>query len=99
MASPDVQMDIPVVEDMANKFKSTSDVLKGVSKALQIAIMILKMTAFVGLVGGLAVERFLSWLKPQVDEMAEKLEELHYDLYGAIISFRDGDNSGSQRFA
>lgn len=72
MASPDVQMDIPVVEDMANKFKSTSDVLKGVSKALQIAIMILKMTAFVGLVGGLAVERFLSWLKPQVDEMADR---------------------------
>jgi len=59
MASPDVQMDIPVVEDMANKFKSTSETLKAVSKALQIAIMILKMTAFVGLIGGLAVERFL----------------------------------------
>lgn len=68
MASPDVQMDIPVVEDMAKKFKTTSETLKAVSKALQIAIMILKMTAFVGLVGGLAVERFLSWLKPQVDE-------------------------------
>lgn len=97
--SPDVKMDIAAVDKMAKTFKSCSNVLKDVSKALQVAIMILKVTAFVGLVGALAVERYLSQIKPRVDEAADKLDELYNDLYGAILSFRDGDNSGSQRFA
>ncbi len=98
MTEQGVYMDVDAVQGMAERFQQISDVMKAVSKALEIAIMTLRVTAFVGLVGGAAVERYLSRIKPQVDKLAEKTGELHMDLIGAIVSYRDGDTSGSKRF-
>jgi hypothetical protein len=67
MSEQGVYMDIDAVQGMASRFDQISDVLKNVSKALEIAIITLRVTAFVGLVGGAAVERYLSRIKPQVD--------------------------------
>ncbi|MDZ4159083.1 MAG: hypothetical protein U1B80_04755 [Anaerolineaceae bacterium] len=94
----EVFMDIPAVQKMADSFNTFSDVLKGVSKALEAALMILRATAFVGLIGGAVVERWISLIKPNVDKMAAKMAELNSDVVGAIRSYRDGDNSGSSRF-
>lgn len=99
MAIEGVYMDTEAVGQMASKFKELGDVLKGVSKALQMAMMILKTTAFVGLVGGLAVERYLAQIQPRIEKLGEKMVELSGDLEGAIRAYRDGDLSGSQRFA
>ncbi len=98
MTEKGVYMEVDAVIGMANKFSQLSDVLKTVSRALEVAMSTLKMTAFVGLVGGAAVERYISLLKPQVDKMANKCSELNLDLMGAVVSYRDGDTSGSKRF-
>jgi hypothetical protein len=95
----EVYMDIPVVQRMADSFGTCSDVLKGVSKTMEAAMNVLKATAFVGLVGGTALERYIAVIKPNVDKLAEKMSELQQDVNGAIRAYRDGDHSGSQRFA
>ncbi|PKO13953.1 MAG: hypothetical protein CVU39_16360 [Chloroflexi bacterium HGW-Chloroflexi-10] len=94
----EVYMDIPQVQKMAESFGNFGEILKGIAKALEAAIMVLRMTAFVGLVGGMAVERYLSMVKPRVEKMADKMLELRSDLQGAINHYQTGDESGSRRF-
>lgn len=99
MASPDVSMNIPDVENMAKVFGTVADVAKAISKALKIIIMTLKGMAFISFGATVALEQYLSRIQPRIEKLAEKFEELEGDLNGAIRSFRDGDNTGSQRFA
>ncbi|MGD0613384.1 MAG: hypothetical protein ABSB41_17945 [Anaerolineales bacterium] len=94
----EVLMDIPQVQKMAQSFGTFGDVLQGVSKALEVAINILKVTAFIGLVGGAAVEAYLGMIKPRVDQLANKMHELQGDIQGAISNYETGDQSGSARF-
>ena len=93
-----VEMHIPQVRRMSEQFGTFGEVLKNVSKVLEMAITVLRVTAFVGLVGGAAVERYLSIIKPNIDRMAQKMIELQGDLQGAISNFETGDESGSRRF-
>lgn len=99
MAEEGVFMDTEAVQGMANQFGNFGDILSGVDSALQAAMNILKVTALVGLVGGFAVEQFLAQIEPIVKQMAEKCKELKLDLIGAVVSYRDGDDTGSQKFA
>ena len=94
----EVYMDIPVVEKMADSFGNFAEILQAVSKAMEAAMMILRATAFVGLVGGAVVERWIGMMKPNVDKMAAKMDELSRDVDSAVRSYRDGDNTGSSRF-
>lgn len=95
---PDVSMDYNVVQNMSNIFNTSSQVLKAVAKALEIASAILKATAMFGMVGNLALAKYLDRIKPKVEQLAADCAELSQDLKGAIMSLRDGDKSGSQRF-
>jgi hypothetical protein len=94
-----VFMDIDSVQRMADGFRSMGDVMKSVGQGLEIAIDILRATAMFGMVGNFALAHYLDGIKPHVDRLGEKFNELNYDLIGAIVSYRDGDTSGSQRFA
>ncbi len=94
----EVSMDYDAVQRMSDGFKNSSETLQAVSKALEIAIGILKATAFFGMVGNLALAHYLEGIKPNVDRLANTCDEMSMDLIGAIVSLRDGDNSGSQRF-
>ena len=98
MADNEVQMDIPATQTVADGFRVASGILKEVDQALSAAMLLLRTTAFFGLVGGIAVEAYIERIQPVVKRLAEKFEELHYDVVGAIIDFRDGDQSGSERF-
>lgn len=94
----EVYMDVPQVQKMAESFGNFGEILQAVSKILEATITVLRITAFVGLVGGIAVERYLSQIKPRVDQMAQKMLELKNDLQGAINHYQTGDESGSARF-
>lgn len=98
MATEGVFMDTDAVQNIADGFNTASDVLKGVATALEVAIDILKATAFIGMVGNLAIANYLERIKPNVEKLGQKCDELHLDLMGAIVSYRDGDDSGSKRF-
>jgi hypothetical protein len=94
----EVYMDIPAVEQMADAFGTFGDVLKTVAQGLEKAIMVLKASAFVGLIGGMALERYLSLIKPRVENMSKKMHELRSDIKGAIMHYQTGDDTGSRRF-
>ena len=94
----EVSMDYDAVQQMADGFHDAAETLQAVSKALEVAIAILKATAFLGLVGNAALAQYLEGIKPNVDRLAQTCDELNMDLIGAITSLRDGDTSGSQRF-
>jgi hypothetical protein len=94
----EVSMDYDVVQNMADRFGRANEALEGVSKALEVAIAILKTTSFLGLIGNAALAAYLEGIKPNVDQMALTCQEMSQDLVGAIASLRDGDLSGSQRF-
>lgn len=94
----EVSMDFDAVQAMSDGFNVAAETLEAVSIALEVAISILKATAFLGLVGNAALAQYLEGIKPNVDRLAGTCDELHLDLIGAISSIRDGDMSGSQRF-
>jgi len=98
MAAQEVYMDVPAVQNMSKRFGNIGDTLKLVSNALEVCMTILKTTAFVGLVGGIAVERFIEWLKPIIDKLSEDSFELSRDLNAAAEAFQRGDAVGATKF-
>ena len=95
----EVFMDIPRVEALARAFRTFHNVLNVVARVMKATIMALKATAFLGLIGNLALANYLERIEPKVKRMSEKMDELSNDVTGAIKAYRDGDLSGSQRFA
>ncbi len=91
-------MDTERVQEIADGFETAAEVLEGVSNALEIAMMTLRTTAFMGFVGGMAVERYISTIQPHVEEMAVFCEEIHTDLEKAIQHYMNGDEEGASRF-
>lgn len=94
----EVFMDVPAVQNMGKRFDDVGDTLANVGHGLEVCMTILKTTAFVGLVGGVALERFLEWLKPIIDELEKNSHELAKDLRDAAQAYQNGDELGSTRF-
>ncbi len=95
----EVSMDYAVVESMAEGFRGAAESLQGVNRALETAAALLRASAFVGMVGNIALAEYLDNIQPNVARLSATCDELNTDLLGAVASLRDGDLSGSQRFA
>jgi hypothetical protein len=93
-----VYMDTDAVRGMAKSFGTIGDVLQGVNKAMEMLSNTLKATAFVGLVGGLAVAHYIDAIRPQIEDIPEKCEELDKDLAASANAYERGDELGSTRF-
>lgn len=93
-----VEMDTDRVEEIAKDFSTMADVLWAVSKALEALMRILQTTAFIGLVGGYAVERYIAYIKPKIENLAQYCEEISSDLSFAVQAFINGDEEGASRF-
>lgn len=91
-------MDVPAVRDMAKTFQTISEVLRAVDKALEAIVTFLKVTAFIGLVGGTVVIQFIEMIRPYIQNMADKCEELSTDLDASVDAFERGDQLGATRF-
>lgn len=94
----DVFMDVPTIQQYSQNFEQIAGVLQTVSSTMEALMTTLKVTAFIGLVGGAAVERFLAQLKPVIDTLAEKCQELSGDLKASATAYQNGDAAGSTRF-
>lgn len=97
-SSQGVYMDTDAVRGMAKSFGTIGDVLQAVNKAMQTLSNVLKATAFVGLVGGYAVAQYIDSIRPQIEDIAEKCEELNKDLDASVNAYEQGDELGSTRF-
>jgi len=95
----EVYMDIPQVEKMSKSFDTFGDILDVVAKTLEAISMLLKATAWLSLGSTAAVATFIDRILPNVKRAAAKMKELAGDIMSAIKAYRDGDFSGSRRFA
>lgn len=93
-----VYMDTDAVRGMAKSFGTISDVLRAVAKTLESLVMVLKTTAFIGMVGGYAVAQYIETMKPPIEDLSEKCEELSKDLDASVDAYERGDELGSTRF-
>ena len=97
-SSQGVYMDTDAVRAIAKRFQQIGETLETVSKTLERLMNRLKTTAFMGLVGGYAVLAFIQTLKPQIDYISQKCEELHGDLNQSVAAYERGDQEGATRF-
>ena len=95
----EVYMDVPAVRGLAKNFGTISDVLKTVSKVLEALMLILNTTAFIGNVGGAAVADYIDRVKPHIDRIAAKCEELMQDINLSATAYENGDMAGAELFA
>ncbi len=98
MADEGVFMDVEAVRGIANGFQHASETLKTVSQGLEISIQVLRDVCFTGFIGAAALECYLESIKPNVDRLASKCEEMRLDIESAISAYTQGDQSGSKRF-
>ena len=70
--------------ETSRKFSELAGVFNAVDKALLAAITTLEVTAFMGLVGGTAIARYLESIQPHIQKIAAKCEELAGDLADVI---------------
>lgn len=94
----EVYMDVPAVRNMAKAFGQIAEVLRNVARVLEMLVNTLKATAFIGLVGGGAVIAFIEMIKPHIEQMAEKCDELDQDLNFSVDAYERGDEMGAARF-
>jgi uncharacterized protein YukE len=93
-----VYMDVPAVRQIAKSFGQIGEVLENVARVLEALVNILRGTAFIGMVGGLAVAQFIDSIKPYIQQMAEKCQELNKDLDASVSAFERGDQQGATKF-
>jgi len=69
-------MDVGQVRNIAKGCEAAGAALKVVAAMLEVQMMILRTTAFVGLVGGLAVERYLAHIQPKIKKAGDMLHHM-----------------------
>ncbi len=94
----EVYMDIPAVRNMSREFSRIGELLDKVNKVLEGLMMLLRSTAFIGAVGGLAVLHFIEMIKPYIANMAKKCTEIGHDLELSVAAYERGDAQGATRF-
>jgi len=95
----EISMDVPAIQDLSKKFNSFSILLNAINKALEALANLLKVTAFIGLVGGAALLQFIETIKPQIKKMADMCAELSRDLKSSAEAFQNGDMKGANLFS
>jgi hypothetical protein len=94
----EVFMNVPEVQDVQRKFQGIADVTQQISNILRIAADILRATAFFGMVGNM----ILAWYTDQIRNIVDQLHQMSITIAdgvgGAVKSYAEGDNSGSQLF-
>ncbi len=98
MAHKEIKMDVPAVKKMGKTFREIGEVLKGISKVLQVLLMTLRATAFVGMFGGWALQSYIEQLKPVIDRLGKQSREIGKDLINSARAYERGDAIGSTRF-
>jgi hypothetical protein len=94
----EVYMDIPAVRGIAKVCSDVGETLDTVNKTLETLVTVLKTTAFMGLIGGLAVAQFIDSICPFIEQTAQKCLELNKDLTASVDAFERGDQQGAARF-
>lgn len=88
-------MDTDKMTNVSKGFDQVSNVLKVVSMALEAAIMALKMASFISLGATAWMERYLSNIKPKVDALEKKCDEIGQDIAKSVQMHIQAAESGN----
>lgn len=89
-----VFMEPDKVRKMAQAFKQFAQILNKVNQVLDVQMMLLKSSYFIGMVGGAAVERYLSVIQPQIQQLAKKCEEISADVEKSVAAWEAAQQAG-----
>lgn len=98
MATDTVLMDYDRMGYVAKSFRAVAQMLRAISKVLQIQIQILRAAAFASMGTSLVLARYYENIKNKVDKLAKICEEFSRDIRGAIGDHKRGDVRGRARF-
>lgn len=70
------RMNVPAVRNIAKGCEAAGAALKVVAAMMEVQMMILRTTAFLGLVGNIALERYLARMQPKIARAATRLTQL-----------------------
>lgn len=88
-------MDTDKMRTVQNGFDAVAGVLRVVSMALEAAIMALKVASFISLGSTAWMERYLSNIKPKVDALAKKCDEIGEDIGKSIAMHIQAAEAGN----
>jgi hypothetical protein len=91
-------MDIPAVRNTAQTLGTIGATLDTVAKVLEALSTTLKVTAFIGLVGGAALAQLIDTIRPHIEQISEKCKELDKDVRASVDAYERGDARGATRF-
>jgi hypothetical protein len=91
-------MDYAVVGDVSKGFGVSGQTLTVVGKVLEVAIGILRATAFFSLGTTAALAQYLDTIKQKVNALAKLCNEFSGDLSRAIDDHKKGDVQGKRYF-
>jgi hypothetical protein len=97
-SSDGVYMEVPAVRAMAKKCREIADILRAVLKVLEALALMLKVTAFVGQVGGRAAALVVEQFKQFITTLIDNIDELGRDLDVSVTAYEKGDAEGATRF-
>lgn len=92
----DVYMDVNVVQGMQKKFEDVHGVLDDVSTILNWAGKAVMAFSWLGI--GAAAKMYIDYLENLCKKLADECDLISKGINGAILSYRDGDQSGSDLF-
>lgn len=93
-----VYMDIPAVRGVSKTCQQVGETLAKVNQTMEGLVTLLRTTAFMGLVGGLALAQFMDSIRPYVEQVSQKCLELSSDLDASVTAYEKGDQQGATRF-
>ena len=91
-------MDIPAVRGIAKTCNDVGETLDTVNKTMETLVTVLRTTAFMGLVGGLALAQFIESIRPYIEKVSQECLEMSKDLGVSVDAFERGDQQGATRF-
>jgi len=95
----DVQMDYDMVEEMARIFDQSAEEMEDIARVMQQIAEMMEQGAMVGEGGTRFVEGLNGPMANSLSKFSNKFVELSRDVYGALISLRDGDTEAGSRFS
>lgn len=98
MAKPDVRMDYPKVEKMANEFKKAAQALNKSNGQMKKIAKMMEDGGLQGEAGSAFVEAIRSKLLPAIQKLEDKSNELHKDIMAAKKATEEGVSTARGRF-
>lgn len=95
----EVYLDIQAVQKVAEQFSGINETLQNVNSTLESVVSILASLVFTTNPGIVIAEGYADRIRPLITLLLEKTTDTRLGVEGAILRYRDGDKSGSQRFA